>query len=215
MKIMKRILIFLLIATILLCGILSIDTGIKSPTPAQAARSYTVQSGDSLWKIAVRFQVGLSEIINANRHIKNPDLIYPGQVISIPDAPPFKAMEDEVIRLVNQERQKRGLHALSYDWQVARVARIKSQDMIENRYFSHTSPIYGSPFNMLKAFNIRYTVAAENIAYGQRSAWEVVNVWMNSPGHRQNILNPSVTKIGVGIARTYNGVYYFTQIFIR
>ena len=211
---MKRILIFLLIATILLCGILSIDTGIKSPTPAQAARSYTVQSGDSLWKIAVRFQVGLSEIINANRHIKNPDLIYPGQVISIPDAPPFKAMEDEVIRLVNQERQKRGLHALSYDWQVARVARIKSQDMIENRYF-RTHRQYTVRRSICSKLNIRYTVAAENIAYGQRSALGSGQCVDELPGHRQNILNPSVTKIGVGIARTYNGVYYFTQIFIR
>src|SRR5690554_4049558 len=211
---MKKITIIIVALAILICGIFVIDAGMeKSPMPAEAARSYTVQPGDSLWKIAVRFQAGLSEIISANRHIKNPDLIYPGQQISIPDAPPFKAMEDEVIRLVNLERQKRGLHSLTHDWQVARVARIKSSDMIENNYFSHTSPVYGSPFNMLKAFNIRYRAAAENIAYGQRSAGEVVNTWMNSPGHRQNILNASVTKIGVGIARNYNGVYYFTQMF--
>ncbi|MFW5780542.1 MAG: SafA/ExsA family spore coat assembly protein [Bacillota bacterium] len=215
---MKKLTIIIVIITLLTLGIMTgIDMGIENmETKVEAqSRVHTVQSGDSLWKIAVRYQAGLSEIISVNKHIKNPDLIYPGQKITIPEAPPYKAMEDEIIRLVNIERQNRGLGRLSYDWQVARVARIKSQDMIENNYFSHTSPVYGSPFNMLKAFNIRYTTAAENIAYGQRSAREVVNSWMNSPGHRQNILNTNVTKIGVGIAKNYNGVLYFTQMFIR
>lgn len=214
---MKKLTIIIVLVLIIMCGVLtSINIGVEGETIAEAqSQVYTVQPGDSLWKIAVKYQAGLMEIINANKHIKNPDLIYPGQKITIPDAPPYKAMEDEVIRLVNNERQQRGLSPLAYDWQVARVARIKSRDMIENNYFSHTSPVYGSPFNMLKAFNIRYSAAGENIAYGQRSAWEVVNSWMNSPGHRQNILSGNFTKIGVGIARTYNGTLYFTQMFIR
>ena len=153
-----------------------------------------------MWKIAVRYQTGLSEIIKANPHIKNPSLIYPGQRITIPNAAPLKSIEDEVVRLTNLERTKRGLQPLSVNWEVARVARIKSQDMINNHYFSHNSPVYGSPFKMLESYGLRFSAAAENIAYGQRSAQEVVNTWMNSAGHRANILSANVTQIGVGVA---------------
>ena len=174
---------------------------------------HTVVSGDSMWKIAVKYQVGLSEIKNANSHIKNPDLIYPGQVLNIPrpDAS-VTNYESEVIRLVNEIRSKNGLKALEADWELSRVARIKSQDMKDNNYFSHTSPVYGSPFNMIKNFGISYKSAAENIAKGQSTPQAVVNAWMNSQGHRANILNSSYTKIGVGYVQNGN---YWTQMFIR
>ena len=96
-------------------------------------------------------------------------------------------------------------------WELSRVARYKSQDMVDNRYFSHTSPTYGTPFQMIKAFGLTYRTAGENIAYGQRTPQAVVNAWMNSSGHRANILNPSYTQIGVGYAS--NG-HYWTQMFI-
>ncbi|HHT83927.1 MAG: SafA/ExsA family spore coat assembly protein [Christensenellales bacterium] len=179
------------------------------------SKTHIVQPGDSMWKIAVRYQTGLSEIIKANPHIKNPSLIYPGQRITIPNAAPLKSIEDEVVRLTNLERTKRGLQPLSVNWEVARVARIKSQDMINNHYFSHNSPVYGSPFKMLESYGLRFSAAAENIAYGQRSAQEVVNTWMNSAGHRANILSANVTQIGVGVAKKSNGTLYFTQIFIK
>lgn len=174
---------------------------------------HTVVSGDSMWKIAVKYQVGLSEIKSANPHIKNPDLIYPGQVLNIPmiDAS-VTNYESEVIRLVNEIRVKNGLKALEADWELSRVARIKSQDMKDNNYFSHTSPVYGSPFNMIKNFGISYKSAAENIAKGQSTPQAVVNAWMNSQGHRANILNSSYTKIGVGYV---SGGNYWTQMFIR
>ena len=176
---------------------------------------YTVVPGDSLWKIAVKYQIGLSEIISANPQIKNPSLIYPGQKITVPNIDDIKALENEVIKLVNSERAKNGLPALKANWQVSRVARYKSQDMIDKNYFSHTSPTYGSPFRMLETFGVSFSAAGENIAMGQRTPSEVMNAWMGSPGHRNNILSPSFTEIGVGLAKSANGRYYWTQMFIK
>lgn len=174
--------------------------------------SHTVVSGDSMWKIAVKYQVGLSEIISANPHIKDPALIYPGQKITIPTVDEgVSSYEKEVVRLVNEIRVKNGLNPLTEDWELSRVARYKSRDMKDNNYFSHTSPVYGSPFNMLKSFGIKYKAAAENIAKGQATPQTVVNAWMNSAGHRANILNSSYTKIGVGYVKSGN---YWTQMFI-
>ncbi len=172
----------------------------------------TVVKGDTMWKIANKYEVGLSEIKSANTHIKNPDLIYPGDKLYIPlnDAN-ATAYEQEVIRLVNVERSKQGLKSLTYDWQLSRVARYKSQDMRDNNYFSHTSPTYGSPFQMMKSFGITYRSAGENIARGQATPQAVVNAWMNSKGHRENILNSSFTKIGVGYVADGK---YWTQMFI-
>lgn len=177
-----------------------------------SAETYTVVSGDSLWKIAKKYQVGLSELIEANPQIKNPDLIYPNQVINIPEQDTSVLnYEKEVVRLVNKERSSRGLPSLTLDWQLSRVARYKSQDMHDKKYFSHTSPTYGSPFDMIKAFGISYKAAGENIAKGQRTPQEVVNAWMNSSGHRANILNASFTRIGVGYVADGN---YWTQMFV-
>jgi len=180
--------------------------------PAFAAQVHTVVRGDTMWKLAVKYEVGTSEIIAANPQIKNPDLIYPGDRLVIPTLDTsVRAYEQEVIRLVNVERAKAGLKALTEDWELSRVARYKSQDMHDLRYFSHTSPTYGSPFEMMKAFGIRYRTAGENIAMGYRTPAAVVQGWMNSPGHRANILNASYTKIGVGYVASGN---YWTQHFI-
>jgi uncharacterized YkwD family protein/spore coat assembly protein SafA len=181
-------------------------------TSASAATTHTVISGDSMWKIAVKYQVGLSEIKLANPQISNPDLIYPGQVLTIPSTDSAVLnYEKEVVRLVNDIRRQNGLKALTYNWELSRVARYKSQDMKDNRYFSHTSPVYGTPFQMMKSFGISYRSAGENIARGQRSPEAVVNAWMNSSGHRANILNASFTEIGVGYVFDGN---YWTQMFI-
>ncbi|HHV51335.1 MAG TPA: SafA/ExsA family spore coat assembly protein [Clostridiales bacterium] len=191
----------------------ALSAGLLSAT-AQGT-TYKVVKGDSLWKIAVKYEVGVSELIKANPQIKNPNLIYPGQVVSIPEAAPLKTFEEEVIRLINKERTSRGLPALTTDWQLSRVARYKSQDMIDKNYFAHQSPTYGSPFDMMEAFGLRFSAAAENIAYGQRTAAEVVNAWMNSPGHRANILSKSYTHTGVGAAKKANGTLYWTQMFMK
>lgn len=126
----------------------------------------------------------------------------------------FSSFQKEVTRLVNVERSKRGLSELAFNSQLSNVATLKSQDMINKNYFSHTSPTYGSPFDMMKQFNISYKAAGENIAMGQKTPAEVVNAWMNSQGHRENILNPNFTDIGVGVAKSSNGTLYWTQMFI-
>lgn len=130
----------------------------------------------------------------------------PGQNASI------SAIEQAVLNLTNVERQKAGLQPLQIDAKLMNSARQKSTDMAKNNYFSHTSPTYGSPFDQMKANGISYRAAAENIAMGQRSAEEVVKAWMDSPGHRQNILTPSFTHIGIGYDA--NG-HYWTQQFIQ
>ncbi len=199
---MKKILCFLI--TILIFMSLCISSA--------AATQYTVVKGDSLWKIAVRYEIGLSEIISANPQIKNPDLIYPGDVITVPSIDSgVLSYEEEVVRLVNEIRRNYGLRELTINWQLSRVARYKSQDMLDNRYFSHTSPTYGSPFDMIRAFNIYFRYAGENIAMGYSTPAAVVNGWMNSEGHRANILNANYTQIGVGYVA--NG-HYWTQMFI-
>lgn len=179
------------------------------------SKTYTVAPGDSMWKIAVRYQIGVSELIKANPQITNPSMIKVGQKISIPDASPLASYETEVIRLTNLERTKRGLPALTTNWQLSRIARYKSQDMINKNYFAHNSPTYGSPFTMMQSFGLKFSAAGENIAYGQRSPQEVVTAWMNSPGHRANILSTAYTQIGVGAAKKSDGTLFWTQHFIH
>lgn len=118
--------------------------------------------------------------------------------------------EDEVLRLVNIERKRYGLDPLVMSEELRKVARIKSTDMSNNNYLNHTSPTFGTPFEMLKSFDISYQVAAENIARGQVNAQEVVSAWLNSSGHRKNILTSNYKKIGIGY--NSNG-HYWTQLF--
>lgn len=117
----------------------------------------------------------------------------------------------QVVDLTNAERAKEGLAPLKIDSALTKSAQLKSQDMKDNNYFSHTSPTYGSPFDQMKTLGISYKSAAENIAMGQRSPQEVVQGWMNSAGHRANIMNGSYTHIGVGLS---DSGYYWTQQFI-
>ncbi|MFJ7826405.1 CAP domain-containing protein [Psychrobacillus sp. NPDC096623] len=117
----------------------------------------------------------------------------------------------QVVDLTNKERAKAGLKALQIDTKLTQSAQAKSQDMKNKNYFSHTSPTYGSPFDQMKSMGITYKSAAENIAMGQRSPQEVVEGWMNSPGHKANIMNASFTHIGVGLS---DSGYYWTQQFI-
>ena len=197
-----------LLSIILVSVMLVLATAITS----YASTTHTVVKGDSLWRIAVRYQVGLSEIKAANPDIINYDLIYPGQRITVPTvSSSVTAYEGEVVRLVNEIRRENGLKPLTQDWQLSRVARYKSQDMKDLGYFSHTSPTYGSPFDMMRAFGISYRTAGENIARGYQTPEAVVNAWMSSPGHRANILNSSYTHIGVGYVSSGS---YWTQMFI-
>lgn len=196
------------ILTTLIC-IISVSLSLSI---SASALTHTVVKGDTLWKIATKYEVGLSEIKSANTDIKNYNLIYPGQRINIPSTDSgVTAYEAEVVRLVNEERAKNGLSPLLHNWELSRVARYKSDDMRRNSYFSHTSATYGTPFQMIKNFGISYRSAGENIAKGYKTPAAVVEGWMNSSGHRANILNKSFTEIGVGYVAEGN---YWTQMFI-
>lgn len=192
--------------------------------PSTNKSTYTVMPGDTIWSISRKLGVSINNLLTANPQITNTSHIYPGQIINIPttsvpttpSAPSdIRNLETEVIRLVNVERAKVGRSALSENKELTNLARLKSQDFINKNYFSHTSPTYGSPFDMMKKYGISYTSAAENIAAGQRTAAEVMNSWMNSTGHKANILNSTFNQIGVGVAKDNNGKLYWTQMFIR
>jgi uncharacterized YkwD family protein len=123
--------------------------------------------------------------------------------------------EQQVVDLVNKERAAAGLSALKVNTKLASVAEKKAEDLRDKNYFSHTSPTYGSPFDMMKQFGVTYTAAGENIAKGQKTPSAVMNGWMNSEGHRANIMNSSYTEIGVGYVTDSNGNTYWVQMFIR
>lgn len=121
--------------------------------------------------------------------------------------------EQEMLRLVNEARAQNNVPALKIDYELTNVARIKSQDMIDNNYFSHNSPTYGSPFDMMKDFGIEYVRAGENLA-GNRDVQSAQNALMNSPGHRKNILSADYTHIGIGIKSGGQYGEMFVQMFI-
>ncbi|GAB6274321.1 MAG: hypothetical protein STSR0004_11840 [Peptococcaceae bacterium] len=132
-----------------------------------------------------------------------------------PVQPDFSLTIDEqkMLNLVNAQRAKYGLIPLKVNPDLTRVARLKAKDMLENNYFSHTSPTYGSPFSMLRQFDISYRIAAENLA-GAPTVEIAHESLMNSPGHRANILNPDLTNIGIGVV---SGSIYgkiFVQMFM-
>lgn len=165
-----------------------------------AAEKYKVQSGDTMYKIAGSFGLSLKSLLEANPKV-NPNLIYPGQLLNLPNQKGTSISVSNfdliAVELVNAHRTKRGLPALELDGQLTAVAREKAADMLKHKYFSHTSPSYGSPFAMMNKYGIRYTYAGENIARGQEPPEEVVADWMASPGHRSNILNSNFDRIGV------------------
>lgn len=130
-----------------------------------------------------------------------------------PTVPQLSEDEKTMLHLVNAARSKNGLKPLIVDLQLSRVARIKSKDMAENNYFSHTSPTYGSPFEMMEKFGISYTSAGENIACN-RNVEAAHQALMDSPGHRENILNQKFTHIGIGIVDGGMCGKMFTQMFV-
>ncbi|WP_095021572.1 CAP domain-containing protein [Bacillus thuringiensis] len=146
-----------------------------------------------------------------NNNTQKPTEQKPAEQKPAEEAKSLSEFEQRVVELTNAERAKQGLPALKVDTELSKVARIKSEDMQKNNYFDHNSPTYGSPFDMMKKFGISYTSAGENIAQGQRTPEEVVQAWMNSAGHRANILNNGFTHIGVGNVESGN---YWTQQFI-
>ncbi|MFC4410582.1 S-layer homology domain-containing protein [Chungangia koreensis] len=123
------------------------------------------------------------------------------------------SIADTSADLVNKERAKAGLSALTMDTELSRLATLKAEDMVKNDYFDHTSPTYGSPFEMAKQFDYSYRSFGENIAYGYSTPDAVVEGWMNSPGHKANILHKEYNRIGSGAVKDSNGRIYWVHMF--
>lgn len=122
------------------------------------------------------------------------------------------AIANQVLELINAERAKNGLAALTMNTNAQKAAQVRATEIVTQ--FSHTRPSGESCFTALKEFNVSYSTAGENIAYGQPDAKSVVNAWMNSSGHRANILKASFKQTGIGVYKDSKGVYYWTQMFI-
>lgn len=211
--------------------------GFSSASSAQC----TVQHGDSIWHIAQKYKIPFHRMMELNRHLHNPHLIFPKDKIEMPtdgqhgtgtqtdedsgsdniqhdDKEPTdhetSSQAEAVLKLVNEERAKQGLNPLTLSAKLTDIATMKSKDMADKGYFDHTSPTYGTPFQMLQDFGVHYSSAGENIAAGQRTPEEVMNAWMNSSGHRANILNKSFTEIGIGYFEGGNYGVYWTELFV-
>jgi uncharacterized YkwD family protein len=179
---------------------------VQLPAQWKAVQAPTQQQTQQPAKSNVTTQKTTAPTTTNNTTTKAPAASQPTQTTSA-----VSAFEKKVVELTNAERAKQGLAPLTLDTELSKVARIKSQDMKDKNYFDHNSPTYGSPFDMMKSFGISYKSAGENIAMGQTSPEQVVQAWMNSQGHRENIMNPSFTHIGVGHVASGN---YWTQQFI-
>lgn len=211
--------------------------------PAAQASTCNVQKGESIWRIAKEYHLDFHKLLELNRHLKDLDLIHQNQRINThvdkgtgrdhnestgaagngtaqgkisndaQDASDTQAAQ--VLELVNNERSKRGLKPLALDAKLNKVAAEKARDMAVNGYFSHDSPTYGSPFDMMRSFGVDYRSAGENIAAGQKDAAAVMDSWMNSSGHRANILNANYTKLGVGYYAGGSYKTYWVQEFTQ
>ena len=130
-----------------------------------------------------------------------------------PQAPSGSAQSSftaEVVKLVNAERVRYGLSALTVDTKVQQAAQVRAQETVQS--FSHTRPSGASFSSALTEAGVSYTRAGENIAYGQATPQAVVSAWMDSEGHRANILSRNFTKIGVGYTLS-GGAAYWAQLF--
>lgn len=173
-------------------------------------------------KIILQLALGMGSLDDI---LKRPEITNPPVMTVAPTAVPTvaptsnpggtdnstEAYAKKVLDLVNAERAKNNLPALSWDSTLAAAAQARAVETITQ--FSHTRPNGSSCFTILSEYNISYRGCGENIAWGQSTPEQVMDSWMNSPGHRGNILNASYTKLGVGCVKN-SGRYYWTQMFI-
>ena len=160
----------------------------------------------------------INTYVKANTATPTPTTPKPTPAPPTATAPPatttgLTANEQEMFNLVNKERTSRGIAALKVDATLVKTARLKSQDMVNNNYFAHQSPTYGSPFDLMKKYGVTYRTAGENLA-ANNSVAAAHTALMNSPGHRENILNASYNYIGIGIVSSSKYGLMFTQHFI-
>lgn len=189
----------------------------------QIGNWYVIRFNDKLGKISANFATPVTTPkpapIPAPSPVSSPKPAPKPVPVPAPSSTPAPASnqltsdQSQMLNLINAERTKLGGKALQFDSELAKVANIKAKDMVDNNYFSHTSPTYGSPFDMMKSFGIHYFAAGENLA-GNSGVEKAHYALMNSEGHRKNILNPNFTNIGIGIAKSPTYGYVFVQMFI-
>lgn len=222
---MKKLLLYTLITT----------STITSAALPVAAQNCTVQKGESIYRIAKEYHLEFSKLLKLNKHLANPNLIHPGDAIEThadsgdgvdghagtgtsTTTTDTSASEyaKEVLRLVNEARAREGVEALTLDATLNKVAQTKAADMAENNYFSHDSPTYGTPFELMRSMGVTgYQRAGENIAAGQPTPAAVMESWTNSSGHRANILNAGYNRLGVGYVKGGSMGTYWVQEFTQ
>lgn len=196
---------------------------LMSSTATTKTFTYRPTSNQSLSYIAKKYKITVTDLKRVNPALKYRSSKYvirkgysikvPVKTTTPPPSVPANSFQKQVLDLTNKERAKAGLKPLkSDDSKLNSCATAKSNDMHDNNYFAHNSPKYGSPFDMMKKFGVSYKSAGENIAMGQQTPTDVVKAWMNSSGHRANILNGSFTHLGVGYKK--GAKIYWTQQFI-
>lgn len=129
---------------------------------------------------------------------------------------PYQSLQEQVVYLVNEEREGFGIDPLMIDLKLSEVVNLKAVDMRDNNYFSHYSIQYGTPFEMLRNFGVSYRYGAENIAAGYITPQEVFEGWKNSPGHYANMLGPNYkyTRVGYAQGLEFNEYQtYWVQLF--
>ena len=126
----------------------------------------------------------------------------------------YQGPETELISLINNHREQQDTPPLSINWEVARLARYKSEEMRKHRLFGHESFVYGNPAEALQRFHVPFGTVGANIAKGQDTAQEVLHAWWGSPGHRANLLNRNFTSAGVGFSYDEYGIPYWTLILV-
>lgn len=182
------------------------------------SNKYYIRIDESLYGLSKRWHVSVPDIVAKNPDLANQSPSKPidhGEVVNVPDGTNIQGFEAEVVRLTNDARKAQGLAPLkANNGQLNKSAHAKSQAMSDSGQFSHTTSKYGDPFQQMKSFGISYSYAAENIATGQKTPKEVVDAWLNSSGHRQNIMNPNLDTIGVGYVHDKGHDAYWTQQFI-
>jgi uncharacterized protein YkwD len=188
----------------------------KDPLTTKAKTEYRVQQGDTMWKISLKHNITLRNLLAENLQVDNPDLIYPGEIIFLPIIQRDSESEKIVLlQLINSQRIKAGLRPYELDQTLSRIAEKKSIDMKEKQYIAHKSPTYGNPTEMIRSFHIPVRSVKENIGVGEGSAREIFNTWMSSQLHQENVLQKRATHIGIGYAKGGLHGHYWTILIIE
>lgn len=127
----------------------------------------------------------------------------------------YNGPETELILLINEEREASDAPPLILDWELTRLARLRTEEMRTHKLFDHESLVFGSPSALLDHFRISYSLAGANIAMGQETPHEVLEAWKKSDLHYSNLVNQSFTNVGLGISWDDEGISYWTLLFIN